>query len=385
MKDIPSNAITIPIPEQSAEADRAKELPIRSIIWENAPSDSVEISVRDRISEFFDSPETPPEIKALGILSEELFVVSAREAGEQNRQDAFNNQTQYVGESTIYAMALFEDRLNFAFSPVRDYPNHSLGIASISLEKLDSMTGQVAQGMAEEIPEIIETLTSSVGTNEQKNQAKVDLFRFLAKKKPEAILKIDQSFNPHIGLAFVPDGQRAVVRLLINEIPRTDPVSGEAMELYEAMTIYKNTEIMMDNEEFLKMTTEKIENYLNSLPEWIKKKLIGPFTDSGYKSWRIFQFFEQFGYKGNEYQQKFKKSEKMSMGFLDLSDYVRFKILEGIAKGVPPEENGLDKESIDLFFIENYEQRPGNKKLPNDFSVTDIIMNRVPIEDLKIG
>lgn len=373
------------IQSQSGETEKAKERPIKVKVWENAPEGDVELSIRERISEFFDSSEVPPESKVFGVLSQELLVKNSRELDGQNYQMALNNRTPYAGKPTVYAMELYEDRLNLVLSPIGDYPNFSLGVASLPLERLDFMTGGIAKDVAGEIPEVIDTLLSRDSTAEQKGQAKVDLMRFLAKKKPDDVKGISETFSANTGLTFVPDRQNPVVKLYMEEIPTTDPVLGETMELFNAIKIYKDTEVMMNNAEMLQMTTEKIAGYLKKLPEWAQKKLMGQYPDPGFKSWRIFQFFEKFGYKGNQFQQKFEKSQKMSMGFVSFTEQLRTRILQTVVKGTPPKENGLDKESIDKFFVENYEQRRGNKKLPEGFSITDVIMNKVPITDLKIG
>lgn len=269
-------------------------------------------------------------------------------------------------------------------SPIRDYPNSALELATVELSVLNRLTGSVATEIASQIPKVSEALLSSETDVTAKKQAKVDLMRFLSKTHPDEIKSINNSLMPAMGITFIPDNENPVIKLSINEIPDTDPVLRETMKFYNGIRVYKDLEVMLSRQEMDDMTVSKIENFLNNLNPKLQQLFMGNYPNLRYKSTLIFDFFQKFGFKGNKEQRKWEKSEKMTMGLHSFSDKLRVKILSTIADNKSLEEIGLTKSDIDRLFRETYAERRDAILLPETFSITDIVLNKTPLNDLDI-
>lgn len=369
-------------PETTVERD----IPIKSKIWKEVPTVSVEESIRYRWAEFFRSEEVPAEIKALGALSTDLVVQTSRELGLASFQMGLYTGQPMGGEPTIYGMSLYEDRLEIVLSALADYGNFSVEVTALPISELNRVSGNVVLHLSTEKPDVVDALLSADSNPRSFCQAKVDLMRYLAEKVPGSVKKFGDMGSPSNGLAFTADGKTMVAKLYITEIPDTDPVLGEAIQFYNEVELYAKTVGKMTMDELNEMTVEKIEKYLRNMPTWAKRIIIGKHgdLDAGSKSWRIFELLEKFGYKGNEAQQKWAKSRRISQGFgITFSQELRAKILDTIVNGRRPEDKDLTLEEIDEMFKRSYEFTR-EYRLPKDFSITSAILDKQPLENLPL-
>lgn len=367
------------------EVEEGKELPIKRLVWENAPTEEVNTSIVARSSEFFRSPEIPPEVKVMGLFSQELMLKTSQDLGNQSYLQALYTNVPYAGPPTLEGVALYKDRIDFAFTPIPRYGEFSVDVVSTPIPDLDRITGGVVGDIARDAPQLVDTLLSTSKSEAEKAQAKVDLMRYLSKAKPDRVLAINQAgLLLNEGLAFVPFEQNACVKLYIDGIPESDPVLGGTMEFRNLLTIYKKTEMMLSKDEFSNMTTEKIEGFLKRLPRKMQEKLMGKYPETGIASFRIFHLLQKFGYKGSEASQKFDKVSNLGIVFVGFSNELNGRIMKSITEGKNLEELGLDNSGIDKLFRETYASYKDRKPLPDSFSITDVILNKVPIESVNV-
>jgi hypothetical protein len=362
------------------------EKPLCAMKWDNPPSGRYDQSIPERFHEFIRDPSVPPDIRALGLLTTELLITTSRQIEHANFGQALWGRGYRMSEPTLYAAKLYPDRLSLVLSAPEDYGNLSLDAISLPLDRLNSMTGDIALPLASERPELVDTLLSATATPEEKSQARVDLMRFLAQKKPDNVRGISDGGGliGNTALGFTLDNQSSVFRLSAYEIPHTDPILGESVELSDALDVYYRVFSHLENHEFDEMTSHKIEQKLNSLPDWMKRIVLGRFGDAGSKSFRIMDFLGKFGYQGNETDKKFRKSMKMSLALCGATSEVRGRLLKTISSGCSPGEAGLDPADVDTYFRKEF-AAVNYEELPDDFSISDIVLGKVPLQEVPIS
>lgn len=360
------------------------EKPIRRLVWNEAPQEPVAQSIRSRLAEFWRGEEVPPHLKAMGILSADMFVDASEGLGLSSFKTSLYTGEPLAGEPTIYGVSLYEDRVDVALSSIHDYGNFSVQVFSLPLRELDAMTGHVASQLAQDRLEMVATLLDVSTSNHTRSSAKVSLMRYLAQARPGSVKRIGEMGGLlTTGVAYTVDGKTKAIKLYISEIPDTDPILGETMEFYQYAELYRRTLERLDHDEIKDMTVDKIERYLKSLPPWAKRIIVGKNADEGHKAWRIFHFLEKFGVKGNVAQQNWRKFERISYGFHGFSNELTRRILRTIEEGITPEEAGLTTSEIDELFRVSYEHQ-GYYKLPDNFSITGAISEVISFEDLPL-
>lgn len=363
----------------------SNERPLKTKKWEQAPEEKAGNSIRTRWREFFADESLPPKIRALGILTTEIMAQTSHDLGTQDFLMALNYGVPHGGEPTVYGMELYKDRLDVALSSVPGYGQFSLYAISLPLDELDQITGRVTGELVLNRPDIVHDLLSSEAGNNARCSAKVSLMRYLSQARPDSVKELHDmgGMDSSIALAYTIDGKTALAKLYIEEVPETDPVLGETVELYREIEAYRRLTGSMTNQEFDEMTTAKIEAHLKRMPEWIQKVIMGKYPDPGSTSFRIMSFLEKLGYKGSETQKKFRNTQKMSYGYHGFMSKLRRNIFRTIIEGCTPEEANLTPTEIDAMFKASYEHQ-GYYKLPEGFSLTSAVSSKTDLKDLGI-
>lgn len=359
--------------------------PIKRKVWNEVPTDEelksgVENVTRLRMEEFFDGTDIPPRYKSLGILSEELLITTSRELDIQGYYQALHSKTPYAKEPVIYAMALYDDHLDFAMTPVPEYGNFSLDMISVPLTRLEAYSGGISEKLSELHPVAVNTMLSRTATPDDKAHAKTEIMEFLCKEKPDDIKGASQSFLANLGIAYVPDGEHACLKLYIDEIPVDDPLIGKEVDFYRQLRDYQHTVLTLRRGDDADSTPSKIEKYLKSLPDPIKHRLMGRYPDYGMYSWDLFKFMKSMGYGGNATDSNVRKILDMGVSLAGFEAEYRTKILQSFIKGVTPESQGFGKKATDEMFKTNYEL--AGRKMNPDFSLTDAVLRNIAVEDL---
>jgi len=365
-----------------AEFQDPPETPLHSLIWKEIPPGDKEECVRSRVREFFASPEVPADIKALGVLSEEMFWQLSKDLGSAHDSAAMFAGQPRFDRPVPAAIKLYPDRLALAlFSKVGE-EYKSLEVTTLPLIELNALTGNMALDLAQEESGLVDTLLNE-DDPVVRNQAKVDLMRYLVKKRPDDIAGLSDGGGLMVGtgLAFTLDRQHAIVKLNVSEIPPTDPILGEFAELNTASRAYYNFLSHLDETDWQSMTTKKIENTLSSLPQWAQRILMGRMPSPGIESYNILRFLNKFGYKGNEAQQKSEKMFNLTGTLVAFDSFLRKKILETLQSGKSPQEVGLTHAELDQYYREQHLLLK-QSKLPEDFSITSLILDKVPLEKI---
>lgn len=357
------------------EAEEAKERPIKRMVWENPPKNHPTAAIGDRINEFFSGEEVTTEYKAVGFFLTSILEKTSKELENIQFNEALYYKRAFAHAPTIYAIALFEDRIDIAMSPIGDYPNHMLQMARVPLEDVNEGTQGAVKLISEEIPEIANDLVST--DTEVRAQAKIELFRFLAKKKPE---NVKEAFG--LALIYGQDKDNYAARINIEEIPESDGILGEVVVIYKEGQKYKNKDIGLTRAEFDEMSTEKIKILIEKLPPNLRKLVIGRNSED-YKAGKIFELLEKAGYKGNAAQKKWEKFNKVSSAFVRYESALRERILNSIIEGKNAEDAKLDKKSLDELYRSRFNEL-GAGTIDEVFSITDAIDNRTSLDDLKI-
>ncbi|MCJ7827561.1 hypothetical protein MUP65_00235 [Patescibacteria group bacterium] len=322
-----------------------------ALVWSEPPGldISTEGAIRGRVEEFFRQNGVSVELRALGLLSQQLLVETA---GDMKRSDARTAASQgekgrYLGGQVIMGMKLrpaempdHEPDLVVAFSPVGNYGNE-VGTLAVPISRLDKLTGGVAGELAKRKPELVEVLLSAESDEEQRNQARVDLMRFLAGKKPEAVTKSRgrMEFKEELGLVYSPDGEAPVLEIYPSQIPETDLFLREAVNLRQKLDAYSKAQLRIRPE------------------DRVSPRII-------------------------------KRANRLSQAIRGLSERVGEEMLDLIQQDEGDDRLDLPAEKVETMFRESHEvlHRAGlmKRKLSNNFSILKVVQNQTPFKKLNI-
>lgn len=373
------------------EAEQSEQ-PIKKKVWEDRPEISeiysVENSVQARWKEFFKDDQLPLEIQAVAALNIQSIKELVDTIEKTSFAYALHNEGKHYGKPTIYGIVLHKDRVDILLSTLKDYGELSLTAASFSIEQLNQVCGNIAIELSQNRQDIVTGLLSE-GRDEQ--SAKVSLMRYAAENRPGSVKIITEGFGEITGVAYTVDEATMASKLYLNEIPDIDPLLGEVIEFYQQYEIYKNLVLSLEWKKG-KMTAEKIEAYLNQMPNWAKKVLFkgDPHPNYGIESWNILRFLQKFGYKGNDLQQAFERASDLRFTFMNFSNDLKRSIFNTITTPGSITEEGFSPANIDKLFREAYDNNPHNsnvvppRKCPEDFSITQTIKAGVLLTEIKI-
>lgn len=206
--------------------------------------------------------------------------------------------------------------------------------------------------------------------------------RFAAAEKPRHVKIIgDFSGSYNTGVAYTVDLRTMTMKLYVGEIPDTDPLHGEAVELYREFDAWERTVTELTKDEYAQMTVEQIEQTLKNMPPILKTVFFrgNPYPNYGGASWDVLRMFQKLGYKGNEDQQKWEKASELSLVFCGFKSVYAKALLNPLTAADTNVE--VTDEQIDRLFRDNFDKHR-DRKCPPDFSITTAIRGRSGLEDL---
>lgn len=357
-----------------------QEQPLKRVIWENPPETNPDRATTSRWKEFFRGEEVPAEVRAIAALCTQTIVDAAESIERSSFMYALYNEGRNVGRPTIYGMMLYSDRVDLLFSSLADYGEYSVTAASIPLSQLDQISGSVATELSRQRPDVVNGLLSDTPT--QEHSAKVSFMRFAASEKPGHVKIIGDFGGTYTtGVAYSADLLSMTMKLYIGEIPDTDPLLGEAVELYREFDAWERTITSLKDFDHSQMTVHQIEDKLRKMPPFLKTVFFkgSPYPNYDGASWDVLRMFQKMGYKGNEAQQTWEKASELGLIFCGFkSDYAKAVLSPLTSAGQSVE---VTDAQIDQLFRDSFDRRR-DKKCPPEFSITAAIRDRSGLADL---